>query len=121
MRVDTPLVKYSRDDPAHISFNRKLEMVKSRNKKDFCNYHYFSGHCMYGENCSYVHDVKLSKDELAIQHYRARYGRPCGEKQSCCNAMCPCSHHCPFPKGYCNRGSACLHELHLSVDEMKPK
>lgn len=94
------------------------EKYAAGNSKGFCNQLYLTGRCPRRDICRRIHNVALTRGELAIHKYKARLSL-CPNGPKCDDFDCYSSHHCPYGLT-CRRRSKCkfttakFGDLHLS-------
>ncbi|KAL7821393.1 hypothetical protein V8C44DRAFT_7815 [Trichoderma aethiopicum] len=81
------------DEPIRVNV-QVLESVKKRKEDKLCNNHYLRGPCAKRDTCSFVHDHKITDDELKAVAVLARQN-PCSSGQYCEADDCIYGHHCP--------------------------
>ncbi|EGR52856.1 uncharacterized protein TRIREDRAFT_74017 [Trichoderma reesei QM6a] len=81
------------DEPIRVNV-QVLEAVKKRKEDKLCNNHYLRGPCSKRDTCSFVHDHKITDDEMKAVAVLARQN-PCSSGQYCEADDCIYGHHCP--------------------------
>lgn len=79
------------DEPIRVNV-QVLESVKKRKEDKLCNNHYLRGPCAKRDTCSFVHDHKITDDELKAVAVLARQN-PCSSGQYCEADDCIYGHH----------------------------
>ncbi|PTB67548.1 hypothetical protein BBK36DRAFT_1167940 [Trichoderma citrinoviride] len=81
------------DEPIRVNV-QVLEAIKKRKEDKLCNNHYLRGPCAKRDTCSFVHDHKITDDEMKAVAVLARQN-PCSSGQYCEADDCIYGHHCP--------------------------
>ncbi|OTA65084.1 hypothetical protein K449DRAFT_260572 [Hypoxylon sp. EC38] len=103
------------DPPIQVNIAVLERMKKRKDQDKLCNNHFLRGPCTKGDECTFEHNYKPSKDEKNVIALFARLN-PCTKGQDCDVDNCIYGHHCPsVVNGTCTHPHCKFH-----VDEHPP-
>ncbi|KAI2624668.1 hypothetical protein GGS26DRAFT_564601 [Hypomontagnella submonticulosa] len=82
------------DPPIQINQAVLDRLKRRKDHEKLCNNHFLRGPCTKGDECSFVHNYKPTKDEKNVIAFFARLN-PCTSGQDCEAENCIYGHHCP--------------------------